>query len=241
MSFIASAIIGGAAGIGGALISSKATKKASNAAGKAATDNNALQREIYDKNLTNAKGYVDRGELAGSNINALLGLGGDQTAANRAFGQYRDSTGYQFQLDEGNRAMDRTAAARGGLQSGAALKAGQRYGQQLGSSAFQTYLNNLYQQQGVGLSATNAVAGVGTNFANAVGANNNNAADATGNAALANAGNMNSLLDQLAQTGSYAFGRSRVRDPEKNREGSSQNQRASALTPPTQRGGRPEP
>ncbi len=207
MSFIAAAIIG-AAGIGGALISSKATKKASNAAGKAATDNNALQREIYDKNLTNAKGYVDRGELAGSNINALLGLGGDQAAANRAFGQYRDSTGYQFQLDEGNRAMDRTAAARGGLQSGAALKAGQRYGQQLGSSAFQTYLNNLYQQQGVGLSATNAVAGVGTNFANAVGANNNNAADATGNAALANAGNINSLLAQLAQTGSYAFGNS---------------------------------
>lgn len=44
--------------------------------------------------------------------------------------------GYQFRLQEGLKALDRQAAARGGLISGAALKASQRYGQDLASQEY---------------------------------------------------------------------------------------------------------
>ena len=206
MAFIVGAIIGGVAAIGGAAIASNATKKASQAATQAADQNNALQREIYDQNRQVLAPYVQTGNQAGTAMQSLLGLSGDPRAYDQAFNNYRNSTGYQFQFDQGNRAIQNSAAAQGGLLSGNAIKAGQRYGQQMGQSSFQQYLDRLYGQQGVGLTAANALAGVGTNFAGAVGANNNSAADARGNAALAGAGQTNALLGSLAQTGGYMYG-----------------------------------
>jgi hypothetical protein len=44
--------------------------------------------------------------------------------------------GYQFRLSEGLKALDRQAAARGGLISGAALKASQIYGQDMASQEY---------------------------------------------------------------------------------------------------------
>ena len=41
--------------------------------------------------------------------------------------------GYAFRLSEGQKALDRSAAARGGLISGGAMKAAQRFGQEMGS------------------------------------------------------------------------------------------------------------
>jgi hypothetical protein len=44
-------------------------------------------------------------------------------------------------LSEGQQALDRSAAARGGLISGSALKAAQRYGQDMGSQEYQSAFN----------------------------------------------------------------------------------------------------
>lgn len=103
---------------------------------------------------------------------------------NNAFQNYLNSAGYQFQVDQGNQAINQGYAARGALQSGAALKALQTYGQNTATGFFKDYLGLLSNQQGVGLSGANAVAGVGTNYANSVSANNNNAGSAAANAYL---------------------------------------------------------
>lgn len=206
MAFIVGAIIGGVAAVGGAYLASKATKTASQAATQANTDNNALQREVYAQNTQNLSPFMQTGTRAGSSINALLGLGGDPAAQQQAFQGFRDSTGYQFQQDEARRGVTGSFAARGLGQSGAALKALQDRSQGLADSSFGNYLAALQGQQGTGLSAANALAGVGTNFAGAVGANNNALADARGNAALAGAAQTNGLLGSLAQTGGYLAG-----------------------------------
>jgi hypothetical protein len=52
--------------------------------------------------------------------------------------------GYGFRLSEGQKALERNAAARGGFISGGALKAAQRYGQDMGSQEF-TNAFNRYQ------------------------------------------------------------------------------------------------
>lgn len=57
---------------------------------------------------------------------------------------------YQFQMEEGLGAIERTAAARGGLLSGQTLKAAQRYGQGLAGGTAENYLNRLSQLAGVG-------------------------------------------------------------------------------------------
>ncbi len=104
--------------------------------------------------------------------------------AQNAFQNYLGSTGYQFQVDQGNKAINQGYAARGSLQSGAALKALQTYGQNTATGFFKDYLGLLSNQQGVGLSGANAIAGVGTNYANTVSANNNAMGTAQQNAYL---------------------------------------------------------
>jgi hypothetical protein len=92
----------------------------------------------------------------------LMGLGGNTGAA--GYGKYakdfsmtgfdpnslmkdfqtsdfQQDPGYAFRLAEGQKALDRSAAARGGLISGAALKAATGYGQQMGSQEYQNAYN----------------------------------------------------------------------------------------------------
>jgi hypothetical protein len=72
------------------------------------------------------------------------------------YGGFEASPGYQFRLDEGGRAVDRSAAARGLLLSGAQNKASQRFGQDYASGDFQNYLANLgFQITGGQNAATN--------------------------------------------------------------------------------------
>jgi hypothetical protein len=110
----------------------------------------------------------------------------------RDFGMsdFQADPGYAFRLSEGQKALDRSAAARGGMISGAALKAAGRYGQDMASqeftNAFNRYqtnrsnqLNPLQSLMGAGQSATNFVGSAGQNYATNAG----NAYGAAGQAA----------------------------------------------------------
>jgi len=88
---------------------------------------------------------------------------------------FQADPGYAFRLAEGQKALDRQAAARGGLISGSALKAAARYGQDMGSqeyqSAFNRYQTNRANQlqplgslQNVGQSAANQQSGALGNY-----------------------------------------------------------------------------
>jgi hypothetical protein len=88
--------------------------------------------------------------------------------------------GYGFRFSEGQKALERNAAARGGFMSGAALKAATRFGQDMGSqeftNAFNRYQINRSNQinplQGFmsgGQSATNLVGQAGQNYATGAG------------------------------------------------------------------------
>jgi hypothetical protein len=63
---------------------------------------------------------------------------------------FQQDPGYAFRLSEGQKALDRSAAARGGLISGGALRAATRFGQDLGSleytNAFNRYQTNRSNQ-----------------------------------------------------------------------------------------------
>lgn len=102
-----------------------------------------------------------RGGLAMGRVGALLGLGGDTAAAEEAFGQYRDSTGYQFRLGQGIGAIEQSAATRGLLSSGATVKGLTEYGQGMASAEFQNYLSALSGAEGAGLNAAYNVASQG--------------------------------------------------------------------------------
>lgn len=89
----------------------------------------------------------------------------------RDFGMsdFEADPGYAFRMSEGNKALERSAAARGGLMSGRAMKDITRFGQDMGTqeygNAFNRFqinrtnkLNPLMALAGVGQTATNQVA-----------------------------------------------------------------------------------
>lgn len=115
-----------------------------------------------------------------------------------AFNNYRNSTGYNFRLNEGINAINSGYAGAGSIKSGAAMKAINDYGQNMASGEFANYLAALGNQQAIGSNAASAQAGVSQNLGNSLaniamqqGNNNANAALARGGSTF---GNVASLL-----------------------------------------------
>jgi hypothetical protein len=198
--WVAASIAGSA--IIGNLASSRASSAQQQAAGEAtqaqrdiANEQVALQREQYLKNLELNAPFREAGLTAQNKLLGYLGLGaGDgRYARDFSMADYQADPGYAFRLSEGTKALDRTAASRGGLLSGAALKGAQRYGQDLASqeyqNAFNRYqinrsnqLNPLQSLMGAGQTATGQDISGGANYASNVG----NALGAYGSAAAGN-------------------------------------------------------
>lgn len=80
---------------------------------------------------------------------------------------FTESPDYQFNLQQGQQAIDRSLAARGRTLSGAGVKEGVRYASGLASGQYSDYTNRLMQIAGLGSAATSATAGAGANMANA--------------------------------------------------------------------------
>lgn len=184
----------GVATIAGAAISASAKNKAANAAAKATADSNALQADIYAKNSANLSPYSTLGLKAGNELSGLFQLGGDPAASKLAFDNFLKSTGYQFQLDQGLKAVSAQRATAGALNSGSTLKALSNYGQNTALGYLNDYAGGLQDLEHTGAGAASALAGVGQNYASAVSTNNQNAATTAANAAAANSKDINSLL-----------------------------------------------
>jgi hypothetical protein len=74
---------------------------------------------------------------------------------------FQADPGYAFRMTEGLKGLDRQAAARGGLISGAALKGAQRFGQELGSQEFTNAFNRFQTNRANRLNPLQSLAGVG--------------------------------------------------------------------------------
>ena len=140
---------------------------------------------------------------------------GDFGALAKPFGmeQFQADPGYAFRQSEGMKALERSAAARGGLLSGSAMKGIQRFGQDLASqeytNAFNRYqsekaarLNPLQSLMGAGQSAANTMTSTAGQFgqASAQNAMNVGAARASGYVGSANA--LGSALGSVGQIAS---------------------------------------
>jgi len=170
---VAGAIIGGVASIGGGLLASSGAKKAANTQAQAAQDAQAAQERMFQKQIELQEPFRQAGLTAQQQIMQLLGIGGDQTAAGygslaKPFGteQFEADPGYAFRQAEGMKALERSAAARGGLLSGATLKGIQRFGQDLASQEYQNAFNRYQVERAARLNPLQSLMGSGQSSAN---------------------------------------------------------------------------
>jgi len=185
----AAALVGAvAAPVIGGLIAGDAAQSAAGTSAAASDRSIALQKEMFDKQMALQEPFRTAGIAGQNRLLELLGLGGSKTAA--GYGKYakdfsmqdfQADPGYAFRLSEGLKGLDRTAAARGGLISGGALKAATQYGQEMGSqeyqNAFNRYQTNRTNQlqplgnlQSVGQSAASNQGSAAANYGSAAGA-----------------------------------------------------------------------
>jgi len=213
----------------GGLQSASAAKKASNAQIAAAQQAGDLQKEMYYKNLELQKPFREAGLSAQNKLLDYMGLtpgAGGKYTKDFSMQDFQQDPGYAFRIAEGMKALDRTAASRGGLLSGATLRGATRYGQDMASqeyqNAFNRYqtnranqLNPLQSLMGSGQTAANQVGAAGQNYANQagdayMGAGNARASGYVGSANawsnalgnVANTFNQNQMLNRMSPTAS---------------------------------------
>lgn len=148
------AIVSGVGNVVGGIAGANAAEKAAETQAAAADRAVQLQREMYEKSLELGKPYYEAG------VNALGKL---------TRGEILPEPGYAFRLGEGMKALERVQAARGNMLSGGALKAGQRYAQDLASQEYGNAYNRLANIAGLGQTATTQASTAGQNYASQAG------------------------------------------------------------------------
>lgn len=191
-----------------------AAKKAANAQVAAAQQAGDLQKEMYYNNLELQAPFREAGLTAQNKLLDYMGLSkgaGGKYAKDFSMTDFQQDPGYAFRMSEGLKALDRTAAARGGMLSGAALRGATRYGQDMASqeytNAFNRYqtnranqLNPLQSLMGSGQTAANQVGAAGQNYATQAGDAYMNAGNARASGYVGSANAWNSALGQAANT-----------------------------------------
>jgi len=198
-----------AAIIGSSLLGASSSRSAANTQAQAAREAGDVQREIFERQVELGKPYREAGEAA---LNKLIPLATEYTP----FGmqQFQADPGYGFRMSEGMKALERSAAARGGLLSGGTGKALQRFGQEMGSQEYQNAFNRYQAERQARLNPLQSLAGVGQtaaqNLAGQAGQFGSNLAETMGAGAQARAsgymGAANAITGGLGQYMNYQQG-----------------------------------
>jgi hypothetical protein len=200
-----------AAVIGSSLIGGSAAKSAAGTQARAADRAAELQREQFERQVELQAPFREAG------VRALPELEAASRYTPFGMQQFTADPGYGFRLAEGQKALDRQAAARGGLISGGALKAAQRYGQEMGSQEYTNAFNRYQTERQARLNPLQSLAGMAQTSVGQLGQAGQAMASGVGEAGAAAAqarasgymGTANALSQGLGQYINYSQGQER--------------------------------
>ena len=146
------------------LVGADAARRAGNQQADAARYGADLSQQQYEQTRADQMPFMEAGKTA---LNKLIPLATNYTPF--SYDAMTADPGYGFRLSEGQKALDRQAAARGGLISGGALKAATRYGQEMGSQEYTNAFNRYQTERNAQLAPLQSLAGVGQTTATNLG------------------------------------------------------------------------
>jgi len=196
---------------GSAVLGIYSANKAAGTQAAAADRAGELQRQQFERQVELQAPFREAG------VRALPELEAASRYTPFGMGEFQADPGYAFRLSEGQKALDRQAAARGGLISGAALKGAQRYGQEMGSQEYTNAFNRYQTERQARLNPLQSLAGMGQTSVAQLGqagqAMATGVGEAGGQAAQARAsgymGGANALSQGLGQYMNYSQGQQR--------------------------------
>lgn len=198
--------------LGGAIDGRNDSKDALRAQQNAASASDATQRYFYDTTRADNMPALEGRNWAIQQLRDRLGGAYGQRIEP---GDVSQESGYQFGLNEGMNALNSQFAARGMRNSGAALKAATRFGNDYATTKYNdafnrevanrsAVLNPLQSFAGIGQTGASTIANAGQNAANAL----SSTAIGLGNAQAAQKINAsNALTDTINQIGGWYMSR----------------------------------
>lgn len=162
---------------------------------KAAAADKSLQWQ-KDQYAQSQQGIKEAVSTAREDLNPWRQAGEDALGnlvemINAGPGDYTKSPGYEARLAEGQKAIERSAAARGNVLSGASVKAATRFGQEYATQDYDNFLKRYYdslapyqQLSGVGANAAQAQGGYSVSGANALAGAGQNSVNSMANTAI---------------------------------------------------------
>jgi len=179
---------------------SNAAQEAASTAGASNDRATALQQRMYQENVARQKPFYDVG------VNALPELVAASKYTPFTMDQFQADPGYAFRLKEGQKRLERSAAARGGLISGAALKAATEYGQEMGSQEYMNAFNRYQTERAARLQPLQSLTGMSQTTANTLGTAGQNMATNVGNAYIQSGVNQGNALLAGSQARASSYG-----------------------------------
>jgi len=172
-----------AATIGSAVIGAYSSNKAANAQERAAREGSAAQERMFNRQMELQEPFRQAG------VNALPEL--VEASRYTPFGmeQFQQDPGYGFRLREGIKALDRSAAARGGLLGGNQMRGVTQFGQDLASQEYTNAFNRYQAERQARLGPLQSLTGMGQTSANTL----SNEAGQYGQNMAANAAQMGNI------------------------------------------------
>lgn len=140
---------------GGAVIGGIASGQAAREQSKATDRATAAQERMFNRQVELQEPFRQAG------VNALPELIEASRYTPFSMEQFQQDPGYAFRMREGLKALDRSAAARGGLLSGNQLRGVTQFGQELGSQEYTNAFNRYQAERAARLNPLQSLAGMG--------------------------------------------------------------------------------
>jgi hypothetical protein len=203
---IAAVGVGAAATIGGAAMQGSAARDAAATQASAADRATQMQWDMYQQQRADQEPWRKAG------ADALGGLGNADFQRDFTMNDFQQDPGYAFRMQQGQKALERSRAAKGLLGTGGTLKALNDYGQNMGAQEYQNSynrfnadrdrrFNRLSSIAGIGQTANSALGAAGQNYANNAGSNMMGAANAAGAAGMASANAWGGAMSGIGKMG----------------------------------------
>lgn len=227
MAILGAAAIGGVASLAGGAMQANAANQAAQVQSQAADKSLAVQQQQFDQSMgfqqkqadqsrADALPWMEAGKKALVAYQGELGLSDE--AKNGTFQSgFKETPGYQFAVNEGEKGAVNNLAALGMKNSGAALKALTRFRTGLADQTYNNYLDRLSaasqggqatvaNQNALGQNAANSMSSLGQNFANSAGQTLQDKGAATASGYVGGANAWSNALSNISNQAGWALG-----------------------------------
>jgi hypothetical protein len=159
------------------IVNAIAAARAADQQQKQAQNAQGLQRDVYNQSRSDQMPWMQAGQSTLADLLGQMRGGGFDTKMDPS--QIANDPGFQFRMQEGQKALERSAAARGGLNSGGFMKGMARYSQGLASDEYgkawernqmdnQNRFGRMYQMAGMGQNSAQNLGALGGQYANSM-------------------------------------------------------------------------